>query len=281
MSAEQHDGDDLALARDVSDSAAELALQFFRFGATARRKPDGSPVTEADLAVERLLRAEIGRARPSDAVLGEELGGEDGSGASTAAGDVRCWVLDPIDGTAHFARHRPEWRVHVALSVDGRIEVAVITAPARGLQWFAARGAGAFEAKWPDRERPARPLSVSDVGDLDQAIVASLRGTPRGLLPRRATRRRRRPNEPWCQGLIELVRGQAHGFLAEGCQVWDHAPWVLLVEEAGGCFDTRSGNRSLHALDRGGYYTTAALREPLLRSAGFGEPTHSLSDGAR
>lgn len=87
--------DDLRLALDVSDAAAELALSHLEKGVLATEKPDGSPVTEADRGVERLLRASLTRARPADALLGEELG---------RAGDSpRTWILDPIDRTGFFA----------------------------------------------------------------------------------------------------------------------------------------------------------------------------------
>ncbi|MDX6239858.1 MAG: histidinol-phosphatase [Kribbellaceae bacterium] len=90
---------DLQLAFDTSDLAAELALAHFEAGVSATLKADGTPVTEADRAVERLLRETLSEARPEDAFLGEELGqlGE----------SDRVWILDPIDGTRFFSRGDP------------------------------------------------------------------------------------------------------------------------------------------------------------------------------
>ena len=99
--------DDLQLAFDTSDLVAELALAHFESGVSPTLKTDGTPVTEADRAVERLLRETLSEARPEDAFLGEELGqlGE----------SDRVWILDPIDGTGFFSRGDPNWRIHVAL----------------------------------------------------------------------------------------------------------------------------------------------------------------------
>jgi histidinol-phosphatase len=139
--------DDLRLAFQVADLAAELALVHFRAGVSATPKDDGSPVTAADLAVERLLRETLSRARPGDAFLGEEFGrlGE----------SERVWVLDPIDGTGFFSRGDPNWRIHVALEVRGAPEVALVTSPALGRCWWATRGGGSFESSWPPPGEPA------------------------------------------------------------------------------------------------------------------------------
>src|SRR6187399_2566548 len=98
---------DLALARELGALAATLSLELQRRGVTVEHKPDGSPVTSADKAVEQMLRAVLAERRPEDAILGEELGH---SGSS-----ARCWVLDPIDGTTSFIAGRPTWGNHVAL----------------------------------------------------------------------------------------------------------------------------------------------------------------------
>src|SRR5688572_15000843 len=123
--------DDLRLAFDTSDLAADLALAHFATGVSATLKADGTPVTEADRAVERLLRETLSEGRPDDAFLGEELG-------RLGASD-RVWILDPIDGTSFFQLGDPNWRIHVALEVRGTIEVAVVTAPALRRCWWATR----------------------------------------------------------------------------------------------------------------------------------------------
>lgn len=244
---------DLELAQRCSDAAAELALTYFDVGVEASTKPDGTPVTEADRAVEHLLRQMLDSGAPGDAVLGEELGrlGE----------SERLWILDPIDGTSFFSRSDPNWRVHVALEIAGNPEIAVVTAPALGCQWWATRGGGAFESSWP-RDGNAKRLRVSRTAGLAGALLDALDAESRGRLPREAA-----IAAPSPLPLVELVRGEIDGFLAECCHQWDHAPWILLVEEAGGRFTDRAGGRRG---DRGGgLYSNANLHAQLVRRIGY------------
>jgi histidinol-phosphatase len=243
--------DDLLLAFESSDAAAEFALAHFESGVSATLKADGTPVTEADRAVERLLRETLSAARPDDALLGEELGrlGE----------SHRVWILDPIDGTSSFCRGDPNWRVHVALEVAGNTEIAVVTAPALGRCWWATRGGGSFESCWPREKAGGRRLEVSTTSVLRDAVLDALDDESRARLPPGA-----RPAAASPLALVELVRGEIDGFLAECCHIWDHAPWVLLVEEAGGRFTDRMGG---HAADQGGgLYSNANLHNQLLAS---------------
>ncbi len=246
--------DDLRLAFDVSDRAARLASAHFEAGVAATPKADGSPVTEADRAVERLLRESLSQARPDDAFLGEELG--------RVGESERVWVLDPIDGTGAFVRGDPNWRVHVALQVRGATQVAVVTSPALRRCWWATRGGGAFEAAWPRADGAPRRLEVSTTAALAGAVVDAVGDAARARLPAGT---RRPPVSPL--PLVGLVRGEIDAVLAEGYHVWDHAPWILLVEEAGGRFADRTGGR---AGDRGGgLYSNAALHGPLRGLLGY------------
>ena len=162
-SAAMDSADDLQLAFDTSDLAAELALAHFESGVSATLKADGTPVTEADRAVERLLRETLSEARPEDAFLGEELGqlGE----------SDRVWILDPIDGTWFFSRGDPNWRIHIALEVQGTTEVALVTSPALRRCWWATRGGGSFESSWPREESKTRRLEVSTTSTLADAVL--------------------------------------------------------------------------------------------------------------
>jgi histidinol-phosphatase len=246
--------DDLHLALETADLAAGLALAHFEAGVLVTLKADGSPVTEADRAVERLLREALAGARPDDALLGEELGrlGE----------SDRVWILDPIDGTGFFSRGDPNWRVHVALEVRGVVEVAVVVSPALGRCWWATRGGGAFESSWPRDDSRARRLEVSTTPTFADAVVDALDDASRARLPQDSTRAAPSPLP-----LVGLVRGEIDAFLAERYFTWDHAPWVLLVEEAGGRFTDRTGG---HASDQGGgLYSNAALHAPLLDALGY------------
>lgn len=248
-----HD-EDLHLAFAASDLAAALALAHFGSGVAATLKADGTPVTEADRAVERLLRGTLSQARPADAFLGEELGW---LGASD-----RVWILDPIDGTAFFSRGDPNWRIHIALEVHGTTQVALVTSPALGRCWWATRGGGSFESCWPRNEGPPRRLTVSTTSTLADAALAALDIESRARLPQSAARA---PSSPL--PLVELVRGEIDAFLAERYHKWDHAPWILLVEEAGGCFTDPTGG---HASDQGGgLYSNALLHGQLLASLDY------------
>jgi histidinol-phosphatase len=243
--------DDLQLAFETADRAAELALAHFESGVSATRKTDGTPVTEADHAVERLLRKRLSEARPEDAMLGEELGrlGE----------SDRLWILDPIDGTKFFSRGDPNWRIHIALQVQGTMQVALVTSPALRRCWWATRGGGSFESSWPRAESETGRLEVSTTSTLADAVLDALDDDSRARLPPSAARA---PASPL--PLVELVRGEIDAFLAECCHIWDHAPWVLLVEEAGGRFTDRTGGRSSD--QGGGLYSNARLHSQLLAS---------------
>lgn len=245
--------DDLAIALRCSDLAAKLALYHFEPDIAVELKSDGTPVTAADKAVEHLLRDLLAAEVPDDALLGEEFGRVGESG--------RLWILDPIDGTSSFSRNDPNWRVHMALEVDGETKVAVVTAPALGVQWWATQGGGAFESTWP-RDGNEQRLNVTTTEVVEDAVVAAFGAESRLRLPPQAASA---PPSPL--PLVELVRGQIDAFLAEGFHVWDHAPWILLVEEAGGTFTDRSGGRSAYA--GGGLYSNRSLHGDLVAALGY------------
>ena len=124
-------------------------------------KPDLTPVTDADRAVEQALRGQLERERPADAFLGEEYG-VTGSGP-------RRWVVDPIDGTKNFVRGVPVWATLIALQHDEQTVVGVVSAPALGRRWWAARGAGAWTGPSASQGRACR---VSKVGNLADASLS-------------------------------------------------------------------------------------------------------------
>ena len=114
---------DLELALELADLADAVSMD--RYGRTDLRvstKPDMTPVTDADQSVERRLRERLAETRPQDTLVGEEYGGQMGSG--------RAWVIDPIDGTKNFVRRVPVWATLIALTVDGVAQVGVVSAPA-------------------------------------------------------------------------------------------------------------------------------------------------------
>src|SRR3954462_8445468 len=155
---------DLALALDLAAAADQLHMRrCVAVDLDVRSKPDLSPVSDADTAVESMLRERLASVRPQDAVLGEE----DGVTGEAA----RRWIGDPIDGTKNFVRGAPVWATLLALEVDGQVVVGVASAPALGRRWWAARGRGAWASHGPG---PApRRISVSAVADLADAYLST------------------------------------------------------------------------------------------------------------
>jgi len=235
--------DDLMLALRLADGADTLTRT--RFGALDLRvdtKPDLTPVTDADRAVEAEVRQVLGHERPDDSILGEEFGG-----TTTFSG--RQWIIDPIDGTKNFVRGVPVWASLIALLEDGVPSVGVVSSPALQRRWWAARGQGAFAAV--DGALPRR-LSVSSVAELGSASLSfsSLSGwAQRGLRARFIA-------------LTDAVwRVRAYGdflsycLVAEGAvdiaaepevSVWDLAALDILVREAGGQLTSLDGTAGPH-----------------------------------
>jgi len=222
----RQDPDDLAFARFLADAADRISLDLYRGGELlVARKPDPSEVTQADLAVEDHLRHLIATHRPEHGMLGEERG-------QTGSRRVR-WVIDPIDATRNFLRGVDWWATLLAFEVDGRVEVAVASAPAMGRRWWAVRGEGAWTTG-PLDPTP-RPLAVSRVGMLSDAHFAygDLRADPWFLGLAGVCWRTRGIGDflMWCllaDGAVDIVVGQHTD------RVWDLAAPILLVQEAGG-----------------------------------------------
>lgn len=152
---------DLEFALRLADEADEISLSRFRaLDLNVETKPDRTPVTDADRAVEARIRELISEYSHGDTVIGEEFGAEKGD---------REWIIDPIDGTANFLRGIPIWATLIALRVGGELKASVVSAPALGRRWWAERGAGSFTR---DIDGSSRSLSVSNVARLEDAYVS-------------------------------------------------------------------------------------------------------------
>jgi len=150
--------EDLNVALELADVADRITMSRFRAAdLVVETKPDLTPVSEADTAVERAIREMLAEVRPDDGVLGEEYG-------APAEGGARRWIVDPIDGTKGYVRAIPVWATLLALHEDGEASVAVVSAPAMGRRWWAARGTGAFTDDGLSDGN--RPLRVSAIGSL-------------------------------------------------------------------------------------------------------------------
>ncbi|MGI5215235.1 inositol monophosphatase family protein [Plantactinospora sp. CA-290183] len=260
---------DLMLARRAALAGAALGLRYFAALAELprERKSDGSVVTEADRAVEAVIREVLTGARPGDAVLGEEAGQQ--------GGGSRRWIVDPIDGTASFVAGDDRWLVLVALEEAGEIVVGVAAVPAQGKIWWARRGGGAFVADVAgadvgavrrigvDRDRPevlsGSRLGVVPTGDAllpaDHELIAPLCAVV--------------PRVPWrTHAALLVAAGELDLAVQTRGQLWDFAATSLIVEEAGGRHSGLDGERrpapGPALFSRGDALHAAAL--PLLRA---------------
>lgn len=237
--------DDLALALRLAEAADAVSIDRFRsLDLAVSTKPDRTPVTDADQAVERAIRELLGAERPNDHILGEEYS----EGADRARRDGRQWIVDPIDGTANFLRGVPIWGTLIALAVDGVPVVGVVSAPALARRWWAARGAGAWTTRTGGLAggAPTR-LQVSGVAALADAVVSynSLPGwADAGRLDEvirlaRGAWRARAVGDMWSYMLVAEGAIDVAGEF--DLQPYDMAALQPIVEEAGGRFTSVDG----------------------------------------
>jgi histidinol-phosphatase len=230
---------DLDLALALADVADTITMdRFLADDLVVDTKPDLTPVTEADRAVEEAIRTRLAERHPGDAVLGEEFGHTEPADAT------RRWIVDPIDGTKNYVRGVPVWATLLALEEDEELVVGVVSAPALGRRWWAARGEGAYV---DDRLRGGGPrqIGVSAVHQLGDAQLcfAGLEDWPDGgaRLMHLAKRcwRSRGYGDFWSYALL------AEGVIDLACEpiveLWDLAAPRVLVEEAGGRFTDLGG----------------------------------------
>jgi len=237
--------DDLQLALALADAADAISrARFSALDLVVTTKPDRTPVTDADQAVERAIRALLSDRRPDDGILGEEFG--------TAGSTTRQWIIDPIDGTAGFLRGIPIWATLISLAIDGVPVLGVVSAPALGKRWWAAQGSGAWSSDTSTAHAsqadavPTR-LRVSGIETLAEASISygSLQQwDAAGHLDELVTLSR------------QVWRTRAYGdmwsymLLAEGhldvagefdLQPYDMAALAPIVQEAGGTFTSVDG----------------------------------------
>jgi histidinol-phosphatase len=245
------------LLHALADAADPIALRHFRAPALAvDAKADASPVTAADRGIEATVRALARRRHPEMAVLGEEEG-------ETGTGDVRL-IVDPIDGTRNFVRGVPIFATLLAVEASGTVVAGLVSAPALGERWHAARGAGA----WSGRRR----LAVSTVARLDRAHLfhGSVGGSGEdnplpGLLPLANRVERTRGFGDFYQHVL-VADGAGEIAVDPTVKPWDIAALQILVEEAGGRATSLAGASTIY----GGSLlsTNGALHEVVLEALG-------------
>ena len=229
--------DDLSLALAMAADADLISIdRYDSLDLVVTTKPDRTPVTDADQAVERLIRERIEAARPTDSILGEEYGGDRGTG--------RQWIIDPIDGTANFMRGVPIWGTLISLAIDGVPVVGVVSSPALGKRWWAASGHGA----WSETNgEEARPLAVSGIAELGDASLSynSLKGwdgegrVDDVIALSREVGRSRAIGDMWSYML--LAEGAIDIVAEFDLKPWDLAALIPIVQEAGGRFTSIAG----------------------------------------
>ncbi|MGW0201051.1 histidinol-phosphatase [Nonomuraea sp. NPDC003201] len=233
--------DDLRLAHVMADAADDLTMRRFKaVDLKVDTKPDLTPVSDADRTVEEAIRGTLRRARPRDAVVGEEFG-KTGWGA-------RSWIIDPIDGTKNYVRGVPVWATLIALMEYGRVVVGLVSAPALGRRWWAATEGGAWTGKSLTK---ASRMQVSSVSSLEDASFSysSFGGWEKtGKLDNfldlsRACWRTRAYGDFWSHMMV--AEGSVDLSAEPELSPWDMAALTVIVEEAGGKWTDVSGVKGL------------------------------------
>lgn len=229
--------EDLQFALELADLADSVSLpRFHAADLTIETKPDRSYVTDADKAVEAAVRTRIEAERPKDGFFGEESGRVDHGS--------RQWIVDPIDGTSNFMRGVPNWATLIALSVDGKPEVGVVSAPAFGQRWWATTGGGAWGQLNSEKPRKLQVSGVQDLADASLSFQSIAQWDQAGYLEplislSRTVWRDRAYGDMWsymllAEGLIDIV--------AEfDVKPYDLAALVPIITEAGGLFTDIEG----------------------------------------
>lgn len=245
-----------AIAREAGDLARRLFET--RDTGTYRLKGPQDLLTEADTAVERLVKDRIAEAFPGDTCVGEEGGGDY---------SAQVWVIDPIDGTANFARGVPHFCVSIAFVCDGRPEIGAIAAPMYGELFAARRGAGATVN--------GKPLKVSATTDIREAMIEIGWSSRRPMAEHLALVQRItatgagfRRGGSGALGLAYVAAGRSDGYAEIHMHPWDVLAGLVMVEEAGGWgldFLAKDGLRQGNAVLMG----TPALAPALSKASGF------------
>lgn len=249
---------DVEMAHRLAGIADDISTGYFEHEPHVTLKKDGTPVSEADLAVEAALVGALSAHRPTDSVLSEES-------SPRKSPAPRRWILDPIDGTDVFLAGQQSWGTHIALEIDGQLQLAIITRPTAGRRWWAVRGQGAWSSETDSPMSTGTRLTVSGIDRLAQARIGGF------VSPKSPIAAVIRTQAVWVADplgdIIALVEGRVDAVLAPGGAVWDHAPQVLRTTEAGGRYTDRFGDTRIDA--SGGLYTNGVLDQQIKGTAGL------------
>jgi histidinol-phosphatase len=243
---------DAALA--LADEADLLSMARFRREIRVDQKPDMSFVTEVDRAIEAMIRKHLRAAYPGCGLVGEEWGSE-------SSGESLCWYLDPIDATHNYMRGIPVFATLIAVSLDGELQVGVVSAPALRERWLAWRGGGAWSGD--------RRIEVSMVRRIEEGTLlygSRTEDMRSGLMPGLDATlaeawRERGFGDFW--GYMLVAEGSAEAMVETGAHAWDWAAPLVIVEEAGGRFTSVTGERSIEGASA--VATNGLIHDDLLR----------------
>lgn len=234
---EQSYDDDLRLAHVLADTADDLTMRRFKaVDLKVETKPDLTPVSDADRAVEEAIRETLGRDRPRDAIVGEEFG--------NTGGGARTWIVDPIDGTKNYVRGVPVWATLIALMEYGRAVVGVVSAPALGRRWWASAGSGAWTGRTPAEATRMRVSSVAKLSDASFSYSSFGGWEENGRLENflslsRSCWRTRAYGDFWSHMMV--AEGSVDLSAEPELSPWDMAALTVIVEEAGGVWTDLAG----------------------------------------
>ena len=252
------DSKELAQALQIARLAGTLTLDWFQqTNLSIQQKQDGSPVTDADKAAEELIRQEIGRRWPEDQVIGEEFS----SSEKIEDNASRVWTIDPIDGTRSFVCGVPLYTTLLALRDEAGWKLGVIYAPALNEMVYGARGEGAFLVN-PQGE--TQRLQVSSISDMSRARLVSsgLEYLPKGLkIMDGSTGMFRTWGDGY--GYMLVASGRADIMLDSQLHIWDIAPMLTIIPEAGGEVVSWQGEKNPlqgDVVTTNGHLTQAALK---------------------
>jgi len=246
--------DDLSLAHALADLADAISLDRYQAqDLVITTKPDNTPVTDADRAVETAIREALATHRQTDGLVGEEFGSDKGTSG-------RYWVIDPIDGTKNFMRGVPTWATLIALvQVDQsgieEVIVGIASAPALARRWSAAKGHGAFVrfnsgsidelSDEFDASSNEKKISVSKVAALTDASISYSDfigwGDRLELFQKMLAKawRTRGIGDFWSHMLV--AEGAVDVAIEPSLALWDMAALDIIVREAGGTFTNTAG----------------------------------------
>ena len=225
----------LDFAVEFARGAGEITLQYYLEKPETNTKSDGSYVTIADRQAESYLRKQIAAKFPDDGILGEEEGESTGRSG-------RRWIVDPIDGTFAFVHGVPFYGVLVALEIEGELSVGVVNIPALGETVYAAKGVGCFFNGMPARVSGTRELKDSLLLCTDFTACARYGFGPAA----ERLQARAKTSRTWgdCYGYVLVATGRADVMIDPVVNLWDCAPLLPIMEEAGGTFTDWRGERT-------------------------------------